>query len=120
MDTQEQVVGASIHGAYASAETTAKRLTCLTLLDDAAFALGNELCQVSDAWTELACSNFVANGFECLRRVQLANLQQAIGCAQLLELIGGEAAAFQADLVQTKGAVLAGERWSGCMALRPV
>ena len=54
-----------------------------------------------------------ADGGEGVGGVELAGLQEAVGLAECFELRGGEAAAFEADLVEAVGVVVAldgGER----------
>src|ERR1700744_6391253 len=61
------------------------------LFDNAAFALGDEVGQVSDLVAEFAGGDLCADGGQRFAGVQLGVLQDTIGGAELLELLGGEA-----------------------------
>jgi hypothetical protein len=77
------------------------------LLDDAALAVGDEVSEVGNVFTEFAGGDFFAHGSEGVSGVELAGLQETVGVAELPDLLRGEAAALQSYFVEAVGAVVA-------------
>jgi hypothetical protein len=77
-----------------------------SLFDDAAVAFCDEVGEVGDVFSEFAGGDFFADGSESFCGVELGGLQEAVGCAELLELVGGEAFALEAYFVESVGVVV--------------
>src|SRR5882757_7481584 len=80
------------------------------LLDDAALAAGDEVGEVRYVFACAAGGDGFADGGEGVGGVELRGEEGAVGGAEFFELLRGEAAAFEAYLVEAVGVIVALDR----------